>query len=45
MIPYDKKFQHVYAGQDDMSSHGLCNLIGVSLNVGIKNGKLLIGKH
>lgn len=28
-----------------MTSHGLCNLIGVSLNVGIKDGKLLMGKN
>lgn len=43
MVPYSKDFQHNYAGEDDMTSHGLCNIMGVSLTLPIVNGALQLG--
>ncbi|PVZ97967.1 hypothetical protein BB558_006048 [Smittium angustum] len=43
IAPYDAPYTHTYEGKDDMPGHVKSSLMGVSLNIPIKNGKLALG--
>jgi secondary thiamine-phosphate synthase enzyme len=44
MVPEDGNYyQHTFEGLDDMTSHIKCSILGSSITVPIKNGKLNLG--
>lgn len=44
MVPEDRNYyRHTFEGSDDMTSHIKCSILGSSLIVPIKNGKLNLG--
>lgn len=44
MVPEDKNYyRHTFEGSDDMTSHIKCSILGSSLIIPVKNGKLNLG--
>lgn len=43
VVPEGARYRHADEGKDDMPAHGKCALVGASLSVPVRDGRLLLG--
>lgn len=43
LVPFREDFNHKFEGEDDMPAHAMASLVGPSITIPIKQGKLMFG--
>lgn len=43
LVPFRQDFNHQFEGEDDMPAHAMASLVGPSVTIPIRRGKLMFG--